>query len=524
MTRDPSIMFARYSQSCLVSADGLTPGPPHSFLWGHLKVMGEIAATFPPNMHPQSYITALSQKYDLKGVFYLDLWPIADPQVVLIEPELMDQVQVQRAYNQHPMSEELLSAIVGPNVVATANGPVWKKLHHAMAPSFLMSHVRTLTGLMADETMLFRDRLKSLAQGGAVFSFEKECSRLIFDIVGQIVFNFPLHAQTQGSSYLDDLKETVELINESLSMNPLVKLKVKMRKGAITKRLDAAIRTKIEERWATLRNDNIVPTRKNFLSILDLMLREALDKQGQGNVKSAQLPKEELDLLVTNVKGLLLGGQGTTVDTLCYLNMLLSKNPEVVQKLRDEHDAVLGKSTAETLSLLESDPSKLNDLEYTSAVIKETLRLFPVGFGIRQAPAGSIVTYQNQTYPIDDLVVVPCWHTMHYSETYFPSPSSFRPERFLGDAVPRGWFRTFSRGARACLGQDLAMDMMRVVLLLTVRDYDFACAGLEPNGKPKSTYTQLDTVFGDIVFAELALEARPRGGMMMTVKESGHGR
>ena len=113
---------------------------------------------------------------------------------------------------------------------------------------------------------------------------------------------------------------------------------------------------------------------------------------------------------------------------------------------------------------------------------------------------------------------------MHYSETYFPSPSTFRPERFLGDAVPRGWFRTFSRGARACLGQDLAMDMMRVVLLLTVRDYDFACAGLEPNDKPKSTYTQLDTVFGDIVFAELALEARPRGGMMMTVKESGHGR
>lgn len=106
-----------------------------------------------------------------------------------------------------------------------------------------------------------------------------------------------------------------------------------------------------------------------------------------------------------SVKGLLLGGQGTTVNTLCvsirdnilvegptntsqYLNMLLSKNPEVVQRLRNEHDAVFGRSTAETLSLLESDPSKLNDLEYTSAVIKETLRLFPVGFGIRQAPAG----------------------------------------------------------------------------------------------------------------------------------------
>ncbi|KAK6197812.1 hypothetical protein LQW54_010518 [Pestalotiopsis sp. IQ-011] len=411
------------------------PGPPHSFLWGHLKVMGEIAATFPPNMHPQSYITAISQKYELKGIFYLDLWPVADPQVILIEPDLMDQVQVKRAYNQHPMSEEMLGNIVGPNVVATANGPVWKKLHHAMAPSFLQSHVRTLTGLMADETMQFRSRLTSLADSGGAFSFEKECSKLIFDIVAQIVFNFSLHAQTQGSSYLDDLKETIELFTQSLGLNPLVKLKVRWKKGAITKRLDAAIRTQIEDRWATLRQEKMVPTRKNFLSILDLMLRETLSRDGLGDTKSTKLPKEELDLLVTN----------------------------------------------------------------------------------------STVTYQNQVYPIGDLVITPCWHTMHYDEAFFPSPSSFRPERFLGDdAVPRGWFRSFSRGARACLGQDLAMDMMRVVLLLTARDYDFACAGVLPNDKPKSKYTNLDTVFGDIVFAELGMEARPRGGMMMTVKESGY--
>lgn len=68
--------------------------------------------------------------------------------------------------------------------------------------------------------------------------------------------------------------------------------------------------------------------------------------------------------------------------------MLLSKNPEVVQKLRDEHDANFGRNTKEALEILESTPIKLNDLEYTTAVIKETLRLFPVGFGIRIAPPG----------------------------------------------------------------------------------------------------------------------------------------
>jgi cytochrome P450 len=68
--------------------------------------------------------------------------------------------------------------------------------------------------------------------------------------------------------------------------------------------------------------------------------------------------------------------------------MLLSAHPEVLKKVRAEHDAVFGRDTAEALEILETDPSKLNELEYTSAVIKETLRLFPVGFGVRKAPAG----------------------------------------------------------------------------------------------------------------------------------------
>jgi hypothetical protein len=53
---------------------------------------------------------------------------------------------------------------------------------------------------------------------------------------------------------------------------------------------------------------------------------------------------------------------------------------------------------------------------------------------------------------------------------------------------------------------------------MTIRDYDFECANLKPNAKPRATYTKLDSVYGDIVFQELGLEAKPRGGMMMRVK------
>ncbi|KAI1374792.1 cytochrome P450 [Hypoxylon crocopeplum] len=435
----------------------------------------------------------------------------------------MDSVQVTRVYNQHRMAQEMMQNIIGDDVVATVNGPVWKKLHNAMAPALLPSHVKTLTDLMANETMIFRETLRGFANSRGVFSMEHELSKLVFDIVGRVVFNFPLHAQSQGSSYHEDLKEIIKLVNEQLSMNPIIKLKVALKKRSIRKRVDASVAAKIRERLAALRSENIVPSRQNPLSILDLMLRQTVLRDGaHKGAKATELPEEELELLVTNVKALLLGGMGTSVDSVCYIYILLSKHLEVLQKLREEHDTVFGRDLATTLENLRGSPAKLNELEYTTGVLKETLRLFPVGFGSKEAPAGATVSYQGREYPVDGgLVIVPCWHTMHFDSRYFPEPSTFRPERFLGDGVPRGWFRTFSRGPRACLGQDLAIDIIRVILLLTVRDFDLECAGLKPNPKPRSTYMDLDTVFGDIVFQESAMEARPRGGMMMTASETG---
>jgi cytochrome P450 len=70
--------------------------------------------------------------------------------------------------------------------------------------------------------------------------------------------------------------------------------------------------------------------------------------------------------------------------------MLLSLHPQVLKTLREEHDTVFDPNPDITLDILRQFPHKTNDLDYTTAVIKETLRMFPVGFGIRQANERSV--------------------------------------------------------------------------------------------------------------------------------------
>lgn len=257
------------------------------------------------------------------------------------------------------------------------------------------------------------------------------------------------------------------------------------------------------------------------------MLREhILQSESSGGAKTAKqisLSDTDTQLLLTNIKGLLLGGHGTTTDSLCYILMLLSQAPTALRKMRQEHDDVFGKDFDGTVELLLDTPAKLQDLPYTDAIIKESLRLFPVGFTVREADAGAKLTVQGKRYPIDrHQGVVLNGHDIHYNSGFFPNHTEFRPERWLDseEGVPRSYFRTFGRGPRACLGQNLAMNELKVILLMIVRDFEFECAGLEPNAKPKTSYTNLDTIFGDIIFQELGIEARPRGGMMMTVKRN----
>lgn len=204
--------------------------------------------------------------------------------------------------------------------------------------------------------------------------------------------------------------------------------------------------------------------------------------------------------------------------------MLLSKAPETLQKMRIEHTGVFGETLQATVETLLSSPELLQNLPYTDAIIRESLRMFPVGFGVRAGTPGQTLSHNGRDLPVDNgLALCLSSHGLHYNPKYFSEPTAFRPERWLADAepeIPRAYFRTFGRGPRACAGQNLATNELKIILLLIARDYSFEVEILQPNAKPRGLHTDLDTVFGDWVFQELGLEAKPRRNMKFRVSRT----
>ncbi|KAF2116121.1 cytochrome P450 [Lophiotrema nucula] len=158
---------------------------------------------------------------------------------------------------------------------------------------------------------------------------------------------------------------------------------------------------------------------------------------------------------------------------------LLSKNPDILVQLRDEHDRVFVPETSTTANRLKEDPSLLNKCKPTQAIIKETLRLYAPAATMRIGNAEcSLKTQRGVTVPADNFAILMQNHSIHRNTRLWPRADEFLPERWLVGPehelkFPKvGAWRPVELGPRNCIGQALSMNEIKVVLVMTVRNFD----------------------------------------------------
>jgi hypothetical protein len=178
---------------------------------------------------------------------------------------------------------------------------------------------------------------------------------------------------------------------------------------------------------------------------------------------------------VPQIRMLLIAGNETTSSTLIYAYHLLHKNPSARTRLIEEHNRVFGNLSNTSKALSSTSAFKLlNQIHYTHAVIKETLRIsLPTGAVRDGCPNTSLIDANGLHYPTEGCMVSLAHLAIHTNPRSYSEAGNFKPERWLEDHedVERGAFRPFERGARDCLGQNLAVLQLKIALLMTVRRF-----------------------------------------------------
>jgi cytochrome P450 len=216
-------------------------------------------------------------------------------------------------------------------------------------------------------------------------------------------------------------------------------------------------------------------------SIISLAMDKYLEDVGNDGELSKEAFKE---LAKPQLRMFLYAGHDTTSSTLLYCILLLSRHPEVLDKLRLEHEKVYGPklSIDNYVEMITSDPTLLNQIPYTLAVIKEVLRLFPPAGSLRDGRRDFIITdEEGQQYPTEDCHIWTLSLAMHHRPEVFLKPEDFIPERWLvGHEDPlhpaKGSWRAFEWGQRSCIGQTLAQMELKVALVMTARMFDITPA------------------------------------------------
>lgn len=155
-------------------------------------------------------------------------------------------------------------------------------------------------------------------------------------------------------------------------------------------------------------------------------------------------------------------GIDTTGDGLCFLmhEISLPRSQHIQDKLRAE--------------LLSNPSSRLDELPYLDAVIKEGLRLFPpipMSFP-RYVPPGPLGSSRIISgYNVPSGSIVSCQpYSLHLlnADTWGPEdPTTFVPDRWLDEkreVEMNRLFFSFGAGGRGCIGRNLAIVEMKTLL------------------------------------------------------------
>ena len=386
-------------------------------------------------------------------------------------PDLIKEVLVEKydKYPKHELSETALKPLLGQSIFTT-NGEVWERQRRMLDPAFGQAKLKEVFPLMVGGAEAMMERLDAVPDGD-IADIEMEMTHVTADVILRTILSESLEgegARRIFNAFNLFQEKAVVMIQLSFFRLPLWlaprQYMIWKRTGKeIRELLAVSIRGRFEAYQRGEKGDH-----KDILQSL-LETRDPEDGSSYTLVE-----------LVDQVAMLFLAGHETSASALSWSLFLLSKCPEIQERLHDE-----------TVSLLGDRVPEFKDIprhRQIRNVFRETMRVYPpVGFlTFRMATGGQKL--QKQDLPDGSPVVISPW-LVHRHRELWDRPNEFDPDRFEGGLnQPPCAYIPFGQGPRICIGAAFATQEAMLILASLTRRYRFE-PGPGPDPEPTSRLT-----------------------------------
>ena len=400
---------------------------------------------------------------------------MANQRVVLVtEPEYFKHVLVTKA-DSYIKYFDGLKPIFGKSMI-TNDGALWQKIRMPQQPAFHPN-------VFADYIPYFNTAIKSkmdvwadLAKTGETVEMVEQTWTLAADMICKALFDRDMPFNPHF--VFKCVKTYTDVMNHK-------EIRLKKQSDELFEITEEDTAKAVQEWWS-------VPP-----AVLGADPREdretTLLKMIEAAVADPEMPEFDHQQAVDEIKQYLWAGTETTALTLSWSLYLTSKHPEAAERIRREGEAVCGDR--------EPTADDYSKLQYTRAVIQETMRLYPPVWSLIRVAAEDDVIAGKEIKAGDRIVLFS--YGAHHNAKYWDEPEEFRPERWMDKTKKQVKYSyiPFGAGKRSCPGGAMSQVENTLALSLLLRRFRTEYVGLEP---PRINATVTLT---------------PRGGLLFKIRE-----
>lgn len=423
-------------------------GIPHS---KRISILQEILELF---VFPKTYADMIQTAYNIhQHAKYVGIFHLTGSFLMLRDPETIKSVCVKHfdSFEDHFFfGNDIPDTLLAKHPIAL-RGEKWRNVRSLLSSAFTPSKLKATFQLMSDCAVNFSEFVMNLPAEKRTMKLKNAFGWYSNDVIASCVFGI----KVDSMKHPDNDFYKYGKIATNFNMYVLMKILLMQHAPTLARLLNIKV----------LSN----PVREFFINMVTETIRLREEKGIvrpdviQLLMKSRSKQMFSIEDMTSQVFSFYLGGFETGASGLCFAAHEIAVNPHIQAELQQEIDQVLEETNGQ--------PSyeAINDMAYLSAVINESLRMYPPTpmidrLCVKDFELPAALPDAKPYLVKKGMIVWIPFYSLHHNPKYYPEPEKFKPERFLNKERDCGAYYPFGIGPRMCIGNRFALLQMKVLL------------------------------------------------------------